>query len=215
MSVRICASVTATSLQDMRRMIRQSTKDGADLIEVRLDYLQGSYNLRDIRKLSDLPLIATNRSIREGGLFKGTDEERINLLFSAADAGFDFIDVELSTEKSGEVIENFRGRGVETVVSTHIFDSTPDKKKLKAILREEKNVKADVCKIVMTADKFEDNLTCLGFVDATSKNVNLVCFCLGDIGITSRLLSPLLGGVFNLCFSGEGERSSFWAAYCR
>ena len=208
MTVKICASVTANSLQDMRRMMRNAERDGADLIEVRMDYLQGKYDLKEIRKFSDLPLIATNRPPREGGLFKGSEEERIRLLSSAVDSDFDFVDIELSTEESEEIVKKLKGRGVETIISSHLFDSNPNLATLNTIFRKEKSTHADVCKIVMSANEFVDNLTCLRFVEKTSRKANVVCFCVGEKGITSRLISPLFGGYFTYASVEVGKEAA-------
>jgi 3-dehydroquinate dehydratase type I len=55
---------------------------------------------------------------------------------------------------------------------------------------------ASVCKIVLTAKHIEDNLPILSFVSFASTAAQLVCFCMGLEGKTSRLLSPAFGAYF-------------------
>lgn len=208
MTVRICASIVASTMRDMERMMRRAERDGADFIEVRLDYIRGKYSLKEVRKLSTLPLIATNRHLMEGGLFEGSEEERFRLLSSAADLGFEFIDVELSTESSDERVKSLIDTGAQTIISAHIFDSTPNLSTLNSIFKKETSTHASVCKIVTSAKAFEDNLRCLKFVEKASQKANVICFCMGELGITSRLLSPLVGGYFTYASVQKGKEAA-------
>ena len=208
MTVRICASVLASNMRDITRMTKKAISDGADFLEFRLDSIQGKYNPKDIRKLSTLPLIATNRPKREGGLFEGSEEERTRQLFSAAESGFEFIDIELSTESSKEIVKKMTKKGVKTIISSHIFDLTPNLTTLNSLLTREISTDASICKIVTSANLFEDNLRCLKLVESVSKKVNIVCFCMRELGITSRLLSPILGGYFTYAAVEKGKESA-------
>jgi 3-dehydroquinate dehydratase type I len=189
-------------------MVKSAERDGADLIEIRMDYMQETYNLDEVRKLSSLPLIATNRPLREGGLFKGSEAERKRLLFSAADSGFDFIDIELSTEDASRIVKRLRDIGRRIIISNHIFDSTPNLLKLNQIFKKESKTQADVFKIVTLATKFEDNVRCLRFIKTASKKANVTCFCMGELGLTSRLLSPLFGGYFTYAAVKMGREAA-------
>jgi 3-dehydroquinate dehydratase type I len=208
MTIKICASMNATTLRSLERMMRKAERDEADLIEVRMDYLREKGTTKVIRKLSDLPLIATNRPLREGGLFEGADEERIYQLFSAVDSDFDFIDIELSTKGSREVVKRLKDSGAQTIISSHVFDSTPNLSTLNLIFNKELKTRADVYKIVMSAKTFEDNLRCLRFVEKASKKAMVTCFCMDEVGITSRLLSPLFGGCFTYASVEKGKEAA-------
>ena len=194
MTVQICASVIARTPRDMERMMKRAERVGADLIEVRMDYFREKYNLKDIRSFSSLPLIATNRPSREGGLFEGSEEERIQLLSSAVDSEFELIDIELSTEGAKEIVQRIRDAGIETIISSHILNSTPNLTTLNLTLKKEMNTNANICKIVTSAKEFQDNLRCLRFVETAAKKTNVTCFCMGELGKMSRLISPLFGG---------------------
>ncbi len=207
MIVKICASVTASTLREAEQMIKKAERDGADLIEIRMDYAQEKYNPDEVRRLSELPMIATNRAAREGGLFEGSEETRVNQLFSAADTDFDFIDVELSTEGYEEIVKRLTDAGAGTVISCHL-DSSADLSVVNSIFEKELRSRADVCKIVMPANEFEDNLTCLRFVEEASKQANVACFCTGELGIASRLLSPLFGGYLTYAAVERGREAA-------
>lgn len=195
MTWKICASVTARTLATIEDMVLTSEAQGADLIEVRLDYLQEAPDLSQIRRLTTLPLIATNRSPQEGGLFTGPDDVRLQILFAAAAAGFEYVDLEVATPAVEAVVAKLKAVSpVKVILSHHDFQTTPGLKGLHRIFQQEHAAGADVCKIVSTARAAGDNLTCLRFTSQASQQHAVICFCMGKVGIPSRLFSPLLGG---------------------
>lgn len=68
-------------------------------MEVRLDLLPGDGMkiLREVREVTPLPIIATNRWAAEGGAFRGEEDKRIEILAEAS-AWADLVDVELLAE---------------------------------------------------------------------------------------------------------------------
>jgi 3-dehydroquinate dehydratase type I len=76
------------------------------------------------------------------------------------------------------------------------------------ILKQEISCGAAVCKIVTTAKKIEDNLTVLDFISAMPSRVKLVCFCMGENGKVSRLLSPMFGAFFTFASLERGNETA-------
>ena len=70
----------------------------ADFLELRLDLMK-DYDLGALLQAATKPCIVTNRTKREGGQFAGTEEERVNILKKAMDAGAEYVDIETSTPK--------------------------------------------------------------------------------------------------------------------
>lgn len=208
MNGRICAAATAKTMPELRAMVKNAERARADLVEVRLDYLNEDCDLREIRDLTALPIIATNRLIEEGGLFEGTEEKRVSVLVDAASNGFDFVDVELMAKNVEGIIKRLRKTDVKILVSLHRSSSTPNLQELNRVFKKELAVGADVCKIIITAEKVEDNLTCLRFVSEASKVKDVICFCMGRLGTPSRLLSPLFGGFFTYASIEMGKESA-------
>ena len=89
MKPKICAVVFGENLEEIASTIKEAERL-ADLIEVRFG-LSGEVNPEKIRKLTSLPLIATNRSKNEGGKFEGSPEKQIEPLLKAAEAGFEYV----------------------------------------------------------------------------------------------------------------------------
>jgi 3-dehydroquinate dehydratase type I len=207
LTIKICVSVPPRTVPEALDLIQRAESQRADFIEVRLDSLGKHSQLADIANCSNAPLIATNRSTRCRGKFSGSEAQRKKILLDAAEKGFDYVDVELSTPKLKEIIDNLREIGVKPVISFHDFDETPSTPQLNKILKREIESGADVCKIVTTAKLVEDNLTVLDFVSKACKTARIVCFSMGELGKPSRLLSPVFGGFFTIA-ALEGKRKT-------
>ena len=178
------------------------------MVEVRLDGLQKHEGLADLAKHGDVPKIATNRLASCRGNFKGTETEQKQILLSAAKKDFEYVDIELSASNLKEFTTQVSEHGAKPIVSFHDFDDSLDLAKLNNVLEQEIACGADVCKIVTTAKRIEDNLTLLGFTTAACTRANVVCFAMGDYGKISRLLSPLFGCFFTFAALESGSETA-------
>ena len=209
MTAKICASVTAHTNKTLVDMVQKSERKGADLIEIRLDFLTDAPDVKYIRGLTSLPLIATNRLKSEGGRFRDSEEKRVSSLFTAAVEGFEYIDLELATPTIEAIVAKFKKESkAKLIISHHNFQSTPSLTALTRVFKEEIDAGADVCKIIPMAERAEDNLTCLRFTTQASKTKNIICFCMGRLGIPSRLFSPLLGGYLTYATVERGKEAA-------
>lgn len=197
----ICVSVAARSAQYAVKLL-SSLEGYADLAEVRLDYASGKIELDRIRAATELPLIATNRMKEQGGLWGGDEEDRINLLLSALDAGMEYCDFEISTIDHPRIVEEVHGRGSKLIASYHNFKDPLSRVEMEHALNVSKANKADICKVIGLAHAYSDNVACLAFL---KRNPGNICFALGAAGVPSRVLSPLVGGAFTYASAGEGE----------
>jgi 3-dehydroquinate dehydratase type I len=186
-------------------LIEKAEDAHADFIEVRLDRLKDC--LENHRGLADLaahgktPKIATDKASR-------TETEHQQLLIAAAKGGFDYVDVELSTPKLEALVKELKALGAKPIVSFHKFDGSLRVSELNSVLEQEIASGAEVCKIVTTAERIEDNLTTLNFLSTTSTKAKVVCFCMGELGKISRLLSPLFGGFFTFASLERGNETA-------
>lgn len=199
---RICVAVAAKDVEGAVEALHRVDVYRPDLIEVRLDYMETIAGLEMLREATALPLIATNRLRGEGGRFKGSEEERIEGLIRACDAGFDYVDLELAASES---IGEIREKGVGLIISHHDFSGTPPITRLEGILDEMLDFKPDICKIIGTALAEDDNLTYLNLIRRARARARIVSFGMGEVGLISRVLSPLLGGEYTYASVGEGE----------
>ena len=189
-------------------LIEKAEKAKANLIEVRLDYLEETRNIQDLPESTKLPLIATNKLRSEKGFFSGSETERQQTLLNAANNGFQYVDVDYSSPKRNETICRLKALCTKPIVSYHKFDGILNVSSMENILDEEIHSGASVCKIVLTANQIEDNLPVLSFISFASTKAKLVCFCMGENGKISRLLSPAFGAFFTFASLDYGSETA-------
>jgi 3-dehydroquinate dehydratase type I len=205
---RICVSILPKNNIEALSLIEKAEKAKADFIEVRLDWLEISRKLSDISASTKIPLIAANKLQSEKGYFSGTEIEWQQTLLFAAKSGFEYVDVNLSSPKHVETISQLKQLGAKPIVSYHKFDGSLSVTAMEDILDKELISGAIICKIVTTANLVEDNLPVLSFVSSASWKTKLVCFCMGEHGKVSRLLSPMFGAFFTFACLENGSETA-------
>ena len=78
---------------------------------------------------------------------------------------------------------------------------------MKETVQSQLKAGADICKIITTAQRFEDNLAILQLVSEFPE-VKLVSFAMGPLGFISRVLCPLVGGDFTYASIEKGKESA-------
>ncbi|MEM3627704.1 MAG: type I 3-dehydroquinate dehydratase, partial [Candidatus Bathyarchaeia archaeon] len=121
MTVKICVSIPPKTTNEALHLIEKAEESKADYIEVRLDYLENFDGLADIANHGKVPMIATNRLQSCRGKSSGDKYKQQRLLLAAAQKGFEYIDVELSTPNLRELIEEIKSLGVKPIISFHDF----------------------------------------------------------------------------------------------
>jgi 3-dehydroquinate dehydratase / shikimate dehydrogenase len=116
----ICAVVRAETHERALADLAEARRQGADLAELRLDYLREPIDLPRLLDARPLPVLATLRPAWEGGHFSGTEEERTAILERACVVGADYVDVEFRR------FRRFALGKTKLVLSYHDFETTPD-----------------------------------------------------------------------------------------
>jgi 3-dehydroquinate dehydratase I len=167
----------------------------ADMVEVRLDLVEGDplEVMRAIHSATSLPLIATNRWSAEGGRFRGTEKERVDLLIQASDYA-DFVDIELRAELMGRIDKPM-------IVSYHDFTGMPSPEELKSILVDISETGASIAKIAVTPCCLRDNLTLLELL--LKANIPLCVIAMGELGRHMRGIAPIYGSVLAYGYVSE------------
>ena len=117
----ICVSIGRGRHRHVIAEHRHLVDQGAKLVELRLDYINGEVNLRRLVADRPCPVIVTCRRTVNGGKFTGSEEQRLLLLRSAIAEGVDYVDLE---EDIAASIPRF-GR-TKRIISMHDFRKTPD-----------------------------------------------------------------------------------------
>ncbi|MGH1365526.1 MAG: type I 3-dehydroquinate dehydratase [Calditrichia bacterium] len=184
----ICVSVLPSNLTDLREKLA-SCQD-ADMVEIRLD----KSKRLDLEKIEfDKPVIATLRSKAEGGFWQGTSAKYTAVAQAAINAGAAYVDIEY--QMAAEVLPELKRKKCGIVLSCHTSENSPEA--LEQLLRNMSEVKADVYKLIFTAESEQDNLTVLELIKfARQLNINYVIHAMGEAGRLSRLLGAARGNAW-------------------
>jgi 3-dehydroquinate dehydratase/shikimate dehydrogenase len=191
----ICVSIGRGRHRFVMATHKHLAEQGAELVELRLDYVNGPVNLKRLLTDRPTPVAITCRRKREGGKFKGSEEERLMLLRNAIAHGVEYVDLE--EDVAGEVPRFGKTR---RIISHHDFRKTPDD--LEAIHARLSKLDPDIVKICTMANRPSDNLRMLRLV--RKSKLPTVGVCMGEMGIPSRILTGRFGAPFTYAtFSDE------------
>lgn len=191
---RICVSIAAHDLEQLKRQINQAFNYGADYVEIRFDFL----NLSDmdqamsISNMINKKAVYTLRAPDEGGHFKGSTAQRIAWLKKLAASKPMLLDVELNTIKCNTCLMDYlKAQNVSLLISWHDFEKTPQDAELKRLLYEMRTYSQNI-KMVATAQTTVDSLRLLDLYE-NARELNLIAFAMGDAGVVSRVLCVIIG----------------------
>lgn len=159
----------------------------------------------------DRPLLVTNRPRWEGGLFAGSEAERVDQLCAAVQAGARYVDIELRTNAAlrSRLIGAARDRGARVIVSSHDFAGTPPAATLLATLHQMRASGADLGKIVTTATNADEALRVLALQQEAGRlGFPLSAFAMGEPGRITRLATLYLGGAMTYAALDEHQATA-------
>ncbi|KAL5566202.1 hypothetical protein UlMin_029366 [Ulmus minor] len=184
----------AESVDYMLVQMQKAKELGADLVELRLDFLKSFSPKFDLEILVNfllcllLSLTGSNQTIWEGGQYKGDESKRIDALCVAMEVGADFIDIELQV--AHEFYDFIQGKKLEKtkiIVSSHNYQMTPSVEEIRDLVARIQATGADIVKIATTA---------LDITDSAHVFQVLVydLYVMGEKGLISRILCAKFGG---------------------
>ena len=196
-AISICGCLGESSLERFPEWLNHPE---VDLLEWRMDKFARNHSPLEMKAFCEalrvkprVPLIATNRPVRQMGDFDGPEHLRLGMLEDAARAGADWVDLEHDTDAG--TIARFKEAGVRVLMSWHDPAWTPPAKILRAKLADMAKAGAHVLKIATLAHLAGDNLRVLELIGLAKKEfgVDLVAFCMGPVGKWSRVASLFMG----------------------
>jgi len=189
--MKIAASVTEPS------GVHRAVEDGADIIELRLDLFSGDpvEGAASVRELTDLPVIATLRSVQEGGKFMG-DPDRWMEITEAVLPYADYVDIEARFQEHASRVKD---AGKTVIASAHIpeMPALPELFALERMLRSF----GDIPKVAVAPATLDDVVNLVSFTHAAAKPV---CTSIMGAGFRNiRAVLPLFGSEFVYCHVGK------------
>ncbi len=183
----ICVTIARGRHRHVIAEHRYLAEQGAKLVEIRLDYINGQVNVKRLLAERPCPVIMTCRRERDGGRFNGSEQQRQLILRTAIAEGVDYIDLE--EDIAGEIP---RFGQTKRIISYHNFRETPAD--LQALHERMSRLDPDIIKIATLANHPQDNLRMFRLV--AQSRIPTVGICMGDMGIPSRILAGKFGSPF-------------------
>ena len=194
----ICAVITEKTIEAALEAIRRALPR-ADLVELRLDYLEGAVDLAPLIEAARGRAIATCRHRSEGGLYRGGERERMDLLLRAAELGAAYVDIEFAQLDSLP-----RRPDAKLILSAHDFEKMPADPS--GLARRMVDAGADVVKLVGLARDAADNAVVFDVLRNTP--CPAVALAMGEYGLPSRLLGRRFGGAWTYASVERGAESA-------
>jgi len=212
----IIAPITASSIDGVMDTATAMADLPVELAEWRLDMFADAVvetpeglmpdlpyvlqSLAGLRTVIPVSLIATFRTVEEGGSCPISDEGYAQLFKALCDSKYvDIIDVE-AFHKSGraaELIEYAHSRHVPVIASFHDFQATPDKGEIVRRLRYmQDELKADIVKAAVMPKCPADVITLLAATEEmTAKYADrpVITMSMGPLGVISRVCGQSFG----------------------
>ena len=189
-----------------------------DVIELRIDFYQEIRNssslksvLQKLRSMTDLPILLTYRSSREGGQMQLSDEEYQTFVKQACESQcIDLIDIELMSGNAlvFQLVEIAHQNDIKVVMSNHDFDKTPCFSDMMNRLEQMEILGADICKLAVMPITYKDVITLLNMTLEMSHKLErpIVTMAMGKIGVISRITGELTGS--SMTFASAGKISA-------
>lgn len=192
----LCLTLAEESLLRLREKIDRY-QDQVRFIEVRLDYLKVP-GLPELPSASSTEFIATCRPAREGGVFQGSEEDRLRLLRQAAESGFRWIDLEHDVATDLPFPDS-----VGVVRSYHCFAGFPEN--LEGLFGRVRERGGTITKLAVTVGGTEELVALLRFMESIPGTVPHIIIGMGPFGQPSRLLGFFLGNYWTYVAETEQD----------
>ncbi|MCR9191310.1 MAG: shikimate dehydrogenase [Gammaproteobacteria bacterium] len=177
----------------------------ADGIELRLDYAPhlDLDAITALRTMCTCPIIFTLRSRAQGGQYPKTEAERVQDLHRLAALNPDYFDLEADMPTDAVMAIHTAYPQVKLICSYHNFRETPVD--LMALFESLHHPDFHAYKLACFAQSGLDALRMLDFMQSLSASQHVSGFCMGEDGVSTRILSPVVGGFMNYCHLASAE----------
>ncbi len=201
-TTRLIVPLTHTDPHAMRAAMAAAADAGADALELRLDFLADTSEAALTSLLTDppCPVLATCRSVAEGGQFSGDDDDRIAILAHAARLGAAWVDIELASLDDADKLTGT----TPLIVSAHDFDRRPDD--LSDLMARMEASRGAVNKVAFASAGPEDALAAFDLIRDSRKPA--IALAMGERGVASRILARKFGAFGTFAALTAGAESA-------
>lgn len=221
----ICVPIVGPTVEDILSQVQEAVQAKVDLIELRPDMWMKCSNISEDEyiptivtfveevqsKVADMPVLFTWRTLGEGGETPLCSDNYIKLLQTIVDQDLvQAIDVEVFayTEEMGSIMKQAHQQGIQTVMSYHNFQSTPDIETLHVYAERMVSVGAQVIKFALMPTTNDDVLSVLQFTkELTEQYPQLprITMSMGQLGQMTRTCGHVFGNCLTFGILGQAS----------
>ena len=222
----ICVPIVGPTIEDILSQVEAAVQVEVDIIELRPDMWMKESILHEDEyvptivkfveevhsQYAEISVLFTWRTLAEGGETPLSSKNYCNLLQAIVDQGLiHAIDVELFaySEEIGSMMKRAHHQGIQTVMSYHNFQSTPDIETLHVFAERMVSVGAQVIKFALMPSTNDDVLSVLQFTkELTERYPQLprITMSMGQLGQMTRTCGNVFGNC--LTFGTLGQASA-------
>lgn len=193
----LCVTIARTRHKHMLNEHQEVAALGAQLVELRLDYIGRSVDLARLLKNRPTPVVITCRRKEDGGRWERSEEDRLMLLRQAIAMGVEYVDLE------DDIASKIPRYGkTKRIVSVHNFEGTPAH--LESIHESLCKQDADIVKIAVAAHSFHDAARMINLM--RNAKVPTIGISMGEYGSLTRILATRYGAPFTFCVYNVDRR---------
>ena len=183
----ICVTIGRGRHSSLSEEWEAAAKAGTDLVELRIDCLRRDPDLKRILKHRPTPMVFTIRRGVDGGLWRGNEEKRLQLIREAIALGVDYVDLEQ------DIAGKIRRFGkTKRIVSYHNLKTTPTD--VQDVAEKSDELDPDIVKVATSALTLGDASRVLHL--AVTGKFPTIPIAMGEIGVFSRILGAKFGSPF-------------------
>ncbi len=187
----IIVSVSGPRMSDALEQVAASDI-WADVFEFRFDLIRKP-EIATLILSTKKPVIATCRPVWEGGEFRGSEEERLDILAAASLLGAEYVDIELRA--GARALRQFLGRRRESSVIVSYHAPPGARPGVPALYRRMRKTGADILKFAFVARDAWENRIAFDFLRrAGHDRQRAIAIAMGEAGEPSRVLYRVFGG---------------------
>ena len=173
-----------------------------------------SRSAAEILDASDVPVLATVRTVAQGGKSEVSTPVYGQIIELLAECGMDAVDVEMAPAAPA-LTEKAHSAGAKVVMSFHDFEVTPESEIMRELLETMAALGADVAKLAVLANSERDalNVELVQRWAAEYVSVPSIVLAMGEFGRQTRATQPEDGGVASfVAVSGRESAPGQWGA---
>lgn len=220
---RIIVPVTGTDVDELRTQCLALQGHPVDLVEWRVDQL-GSVgdNAKDaveealavVLENAGLPVLATVRTVHEGGAADLGDLRYAEVVGLLARCGADAVDVEYRRADAESIIEGAHLAGAAVIASNHDFGGTPPEEEVISRLVAMRDLGADVAKVAYRAREPLDMFPVLNAQMWAREHLGIpvIAISMGMAGAITRIGGERLGSAATFGTVGRGSAPGQFSA---